>query len=78
MQAGDCVQIPDGRIGRVRDVQPNKIRVRVMRTTSRTHQFLFFKKSQLKTVACPKGWMSPKGYNRYLRKTLEKMQRRKE
>ena len=77
VKAGDCVQIPDGRIGRVRDVSSNKIRVRVMRTTSHTHQFLFFSKSQLKVVACPKGWMSPAGYNRYLKTTLEKMKKRK-
>jgi hypothetical protein len=76
MQAGDCVQIPDGRIGRVRDVQNSRIRVRVMRTTSKTHQFLFFPKPELKVVACPKGWMSPEGYNRYLKITLAKMKRR--
>lgn len=76
MQQGDCVQIPDGRIGRVRDVQSSKIRVRVMRTTSKTHQFLFFQKSDLKVVACPASWMSPQGYNRYLKITLEKMKKR--
>ncbi len=76
MQAGDCVRIPDGRIGRVRDVLAGKIRVRVMRTTSKTHQFLFFPKSQLKVVVCPSGWMSPQGYNRYVKITLEKMKER--
>lgn len=76
MQTGDCVKVPDGRIGRVRDIKANKIRVRLMRTTSHTHQFLWYKQSELKLVACPKGWMSPKGYNRYLKVTLEKMKKR--
>lgn len=70
---GDCVKIPDGRIGRVRDVKNDIIRVRVMRKTSKTHQFLLFGQDQLRRVSCPAGWMSPKGYNRYLKITLEKM-----
>jgi len=77
MQQGDCVQIPDGRIGRVRNMNATKVRVRVMRTTSKTHQFLFFPQSKLQPVPCPKGWMSPDGYNRYLKITLEKMRERK-
>jgi hypothetical protein len=31
---------------------------------------------ELHRVACPKGWMSPAGYVRYLRVTLAKMQQR--
>ena len=27
-------------------------------------------------IQCPKGWMSPKGYTRYLKTTLEKMHQR--
>lgn len=73
MQPGDCVKVPDGRIGRVRDIGQDKVRVRLMRTTSHTHQLLWYPKSELKLVACPKGWMSPEGYNKYLEVTLEKM-----
>jgi hypothetical protein len=73
---GDCVRIPDGRIGRVRDVSGGKYRIRVRRATSATHQFLMFAAKDLKQVACPKGWMSPQGYARYLRVTLAKMRQR--
>lgn len=76
MQTGDCVQIPDGRIGRVRTMTKDLVRVRVMRKTSHTHQFLWFNLSELSVVACPKGWMSPEGYNRYLKVTLAKMEQR--
>lgn len=64
-RVGDCVRIPDGRIGRVREVSGGKYRVRVWRTTSATDQFLTFAARQLKRAECPKGWMSPKGYARY-------------
>jgi hypothetical protein len=70
---GDCVKIPDGRIARVRDAANGVYRVRVRRKTSQTHQFLEFQKQDLVGVACPPGWMSPEGYNRYLKITLEKM-----
>lgn len=73
---GDCVEIPDGRIARVRDITEGAYRVRVRRKTSESHQFLKFKKGELKRVACPKGWMSPEGYNRYLKVTLAKMRKR--
>lgn len=73
---GDCVKIPDGRIGRVRDIEDDKIRVRVMRKTSHTHQFLWVALSEVAVVACPKGWMSPEGYNNYLKVTLTKMRHR--
>lgn len=74
LRVGDCVRIPDGRIGRVREVSRGKCRVRVRRTTSATHQFLMFAATDLKRMACPKGWMSPNGYVRYLKVTLAKMQ----
>jgi len=77
IQAGDCVKIPDGRIGRVRNEVNGEYRVRVRRKTSRSHTFLLFKKSELTTVPCPKGWMSKEGYNRYLKITLSKMKFRK-
>jgi hypothetical protein len=73
---GDCVRIQDGRIGRVREVSGGKYRVRVRRATSATHQFLLFAASDLKRVDCPKGWMSPEGYARYLKVTLAKMRQR--
>ncbi len=76
MHNGDCVKIPDGRIGRIRDIKGGTVRVRVMRATSHTHQFLWFSKSQLEVVTCPPGWMSPAGYNRYLTVTLKKMRKR--
>ena len=77
LKPGACVKIPDGRIGRVRDKNENgEWRIRVKRTTSDTHQFLYFKPKQLKEVKCPSGWMSVDGYNRYLRKTLAKMKTR--
>ena len=76
LRVGDCVRIPDGRIGRVRGVSGKKYRVRVRRRTSDTHQFLMFAAKDLKQAECPKGWMSPQGYARYLRVTLTKMRQR--
>lgn len=76
LHIGDCVRIPDGRIGRVRAVERKGCRVRVRRTTSETHQFLTFAVDDLERVDCPKGWMSPAGYKRYLRVTLAKMRQR--
>jgi hypothetical protein len=75
-QEGDCVRLPDGRIGRVRSVSGGQYRVRVRRTTSATHQFLMFVAGDLQRVDCPKGWMSPEGYLRYLNVTLAKMRQR--
>lgn len=37
---GDCVRVPDRRIGRVRAVSNGHYRIRVQRRTSKTHQFL--------------------------------------
>jgi len=73
---GDCVRIPDGRIARVRDRIEEVYRVRARRKTSQTHQFLELHKEDLTKIECPKGWMSPEGYNRYLKITLEKMRAR--
>jgi hypothetical protein len=70
---GDCVRTPDGRIGRVREAVGPRYKVRVRRTTSKTHQFLVFAAEDLKRFECPKGWMSPEGYVRYLDATLAKM-----
>jgi hypothetical protein len=76
LQPGDCVRIPDGRIGRLREVSQGRCRVRVRRTTSKTHQFLSFGARDLTKVDCPRGWMSPEGYLRYLKPTLAKQKER--
>jgi hypothetical protein len=76
VKPGDCVQLSDGRIGRVRDVAHGELRVRVRRTTSKTHQFLTVGLNDVAKVDCPKAWMSPEGYNRYLDTTLTKMRQR--
>ncbi len=75
---GDCVRISDGRPGRVRQELDGRYRVRVRRQTSKRHQFLVFAARELTRIDCPQGWMSPEGYNRYLRETLAKMRERKE
>jgi hypothetical protein len=75
-QVGDCVRVPDGRIGRVRARAGRKLRVRVRRRTSATHQFLLLAPSELRGVPCPKGWMTPAGYRRYLGPTLAKLRAR--
>ena len=75
-QVGDCVRVPDGRIGRVRARVGRDFRVRVRRLTSATHQFLLLPSSQLRAMECPKGWMSPAGYRRYLGPTLAKLRAR--
>ncbi len=75
-KVGDCVRIPDGRIGRVREATGPHCRARVRRTTSETHQFLKFIDDDLERVDCPKGWMSPEGYVRHLDTTMAKMQDR--
>ena len=76
IKPGECVRIPDGRIARVRDRIEGVYRVRVKRKTSQTHQFLELHREDLTKVECPKGWMSPEGYNRYLKTTLQKMRAR--
>jgi hypothetical protein len=73
IELGDCVKIPDGRIARVRNVSDDVYEVRVRRKTGKSNQFLDFQKEELIKVTCPKGWMSPEGYMRYLKITLEKM-----
>ena len=60
-------------MGRVRGARGNQIKVRVRRKTSATHEFLLLSPSSLKKASCPKGWMSPEGYRRYLKVTLQKM-----
>ncbi len=76
MKIGDCVKLPDGRIGRVRERLAGGYNVRVQRKTSRTHEFMVVVAGRLEPVHCPKGWMSPEGYNRYLKITLANMRKR--
>lgn len=76
IRAGDCVRLSDGRTGRVRTILRDTIRVRVRRQTSPTHQFVTVQARAIRRVDCPKGWMSPQGYTRYLRVTLAKMRTR--
>ena len=73
---GDCVRVSDGRVGRVRAVEARQYRIRVQRRTSKTHQFLLLRASDLSRVECPPGWMSPDGYRRYLKPTLAKQRAR--
>jgi hypothetical protein len=75
-QIGDCVRLPDGRIGRVRARAGHQLRIRVRRRTSETHQFLLLAPSALRLGECPTGWMSPAGSRRYLRPTLAKLRAR--
>jgi hypothetical protein len=75
-RVGDCVRLPDRRIGRVRGKSGGKYRVRVLRKTSKTHQFVMLPAAKLISVPCPSGWMSPAGYRRYLKPTLEKLRKR--
>jgi acetolactate synthase small subunit len=74
INSGDCVKIPDGRIAR--DISQNEYIVRVRRKESKYHQFLKFSKRELTKVQCPRGWMVPEDYNRYVEKTLMKMKKR--
>src|SRR5262249_27154610 len=83
IRLGDCVRIPDGRIGRVRQASRTTYRVRVRRKTSKTHrktskthQFLVLTAAEMEPVDCPTGWMSPTGDRRYLPITLAKMRAR--
>ena len=74
---GDCVRLSDGRVARVRGRRGSLVKVRVRRQTSKTHEFVMCPADSLKRVPCPKGWMSPDGYQRYLRVTLRKMRERR-
>ena len=67
VRVGDCVRVPDGRIGRVREKQRGQLKIRVRRRTSKTHQFVLLAKDDVAAVECPEGWMSPDGYRRYMR-----------
>lgn len=76
IKAGDCVKLLDGRTGRARNSEKSRYRVRVSRKNSKSHQLLWLTGVEITKIQCPDGWMSPEGYNRYIRKTLSKMKQR--
>jgi hypothetical protein len=76
IRPGDCVKLPDGRVARVREHTEDTYTVRVRRTTSKSHQFLDVPAADLEKADCPKGWMSPEGYQRYVKTTLAKQRER--
>ena len=51
---GDCVRVPDGRIGRVRAIEKGGYRVRLQRRTSKTHQFMVFRAGELAPRRVPR------------------------
>ena len=73
---GDCVRVPDGRIGRIRARVGTAWRVRVRRPAGTSDQFLVLAARVLRRVPTPSGWMSPDGYRRYLKATLTKLRAR--
>ncbi len=73
---GDCVRVPDGRLGRLRARVSAGWRVRVRRVSGSGNQFLVLSPDQLRRVSPPKGWMTPAGYRRYLKATLAKRRAR--
>ncbi len=77
ISVGGCVKIPDGRIARIRERKGHKYIVRVRRRTSKTQQLVQMDAKDLKPVPVPKGWMSQKGYSRYMKHTLAKLRARR-
>jgi hypothetical protein len=61
---GECVRVPDGRPGRIREARGDTIRVRVRKRGGTTDEILAFPPWDLKAIEPPAGWMSPAGYNR--------------
>lgn len=61
---GDCVRIPDGRPGRVRDARGDTIHVRVRRRGGTIDDVLELAPADLSGIDPPAGWMTPEGYNR--------------
>jgi len=63
-RAGDCVKVPDGRPGRVREARGGRVRVRVRRRGGTTDEIVELASADLRAIAPPPGWMSREGYNR--------------
>ncbi len=64
LRPGDCVRVPDGRPGRVRDRRGDKYRIRVRRVGGTSDEFLLLPRRELVRIDPPAGWMSLEGYNR--------------
>ena len=64
LQRGECVRLPDGRPGRVREKVGGKYRVRVRRNGETTDELLLLARGALEKIPPPAGWMSADGYNR--------------
>ena len=63
---GECVRVPDGRPGRIREARGDTVRVRVRKRGGTTDEILAFSPGDLKAIDPPAGWMSPAGYNKRL------------
>lgn len=64
LRAGDCVRVPDGRPGRVRECSSGRYRVRVRRSGSEKDEVLDLSRRDLTAIDPPAGWMSPLGWTR--------------
>lgn len=62
VKAGDCVRIPDGRPGRVREREGAKFLVRVRRRGQTSNELLLFGSRDLRKIEPPSGWMTAEGY----------------
>ena len=76
INSGDCVRLHDGRIGRIREIFKKSTEFEYRRKNSKNHQVIKVTSGDITRIQCPKGWMSPDGYNRYLKQTLSKMKKR--
>ena len=64
IRRGDCVRVPDGRPGRVREARGGTIRVRVRRRGGTADDVLELAPADLVAIEPPAGWMTRDGYNR--------------
>lgn len=64
IRRGDCVRLPDGRPGRVRETRGSTVRVRVRKRGRTVDEILVLSPSDLRAIEPPAGWMSPAGYNK--------------
>jgi hypothetical protein len=77
LRDGDCVRLPDGRVARVREVAGGTVKVRVRTPSGRSDRFESHALGTVEALECPRGWMSPEGYRRYLAETLRKARLRR-
>ena len=64
LKAGDCVLVPDGRPGRVRDCRSGAFKVRVRRPGTEKDELLHLSRRDLTPIDPPAGWMTPLGWTR--------------